>query len=729
MVPMGTFGLLKALGRLTGDYSDYHRRVRAEYLSLEVATVFVGLVQAHFFPFSPLIFIVAGSIFYASMDVVPVITERPSEQVRRWAFIVIGIEMVLLSFVLKDMGFWLLQFGVLSVWMGWAFLFPKAPSAQCVVFILNLLMSCASTSFFPNLLAFIGLLSFLGRLGFEISEDNQWFTALRALVGIVMMGFGTSEHGTVLHTFVGVLILLHCNLSSGKWLLKTNELWLIVQLLFNLSLMISAPLFSQSLPLFLFDVPLDFLVRLVAFVGMVQSIVSSSLLEYLDQASSRRSVLRAVEQTTDLLIRRSFTSYTKPVLRLVRASALLWCACYFEAYWLVYVAFVDLNLLAITYLLDETGKPKHRSRIIGWVFTVLLCLIHVLFVGVFGSFYLHLVLTIELFVFIVENIIRLFNDHPSDLFFSCVAIFPVAIFAGSRLLIGVMGIGVFAWLAWLAWEKFKNSLLFPFVLTLYGLGLMGLGILYQSYEDEVLAYSAELIPFELPLEISTLATVTMATPSMRFSPVVLFLEYAHTLGWSWHLGLLVSFLVPCLLVWVWYRFLHVPLNLDFPPSMRVTRCKMDLDPPGAHGVMIEFEGVKPEDLVVEQLWLHFSGDSFWSPVQARLGGFAASLFRTSLHPVALSPNYTDLSGGLRERGNTEVRARLSIGTQEFGGYHVSHATINRTLTTLSTPKEKPFKIHVLYKDQQGNRGVLFDPIEVRFCDLLRGRHVDLMKPK
>jgi len=56
------------------------------------------------------------------------------------------------------------------------------------------------------------------------------------------------------------------------------------------------------------------------------------------------------------------------------------------------------------------------------------------------------------------------------------------------------GIGVAGYLGYLAWNVFKDSLVFPFVLTLIGFAIIGLGILWQRNERTITQRLHTLLP-------------------------------------------------------------------------------------------------------------------------------------------------------------------------------------------------------------------------------------------
>jgi hypothetical protein len=56
---------------------------------------------------------------------------------------------------------------------------------------------------------------------------------------------------------------------------------------------------------------------------------------------------------------------------------------------------------------------------------------------------------------------------------------------GRRVFAIFGGMGVAGYLGYLAWDLFQDSLIFPFVLSLIGLGIIWLGLLWQRHEAKI----------------------------------------------------------------------------------------------------------------------------------------------------------------------------------------------------------------------------------------------------
>lgn len=74
----------------------------------------------------------------------------------------------------------------------------------------------------------------------------------------------------------------------------------------------------------------------------------------------------------------------------------------------------------------------------------------------------------------------------------------IMIVVGAMLLRRVFAVfgslGVAGYLGYLAYDVFKDSMLFPFVLTIIGLGVIYLGILWQRHEEFIRGKLRQLLP-------------------------------------------------------------------------------------------------------------------------------------------------------------------------------------------------------------------------------------------
>lgn len=76
----------------------------------------------------------------------------------------------------------------------------------------------------------------------------------------------------------------------------------------------------------------------------------------------------------------------------------------------------------------------------------------------------------------------------------CVALMFVSVLLQRRALIVYGSLGVVGYLCWLAWDVFKDSLIFPFLLTVVGLAVIWAGIQYHKHQEKLDRMVVENLP-------------------------------------------------------------------------------------------------------------------------------------------------------------------------------------------------------------------------------------------
>ena len=93
------------------------------------------------------------------------------------------------------------------------------------------------------------------------------------------------------------------------------------------------------------------------------------------------------------------------------------------------------------------------------------------------------------------------DSEPGKLLYLCINLLMIAVGAMlSRRVFAVFGgLGTAGYLAHLAYDVFKDSMMFPFVLTAIGLGVIYLGVVWQRREAAISTRLRALLPLPLPL--------------------------------------------------------------------------------------------------------------------------------------------------------------------------------------------------------------------------------------
>jgi hypothetical protein len=78
-----------------------------------------------------------------------------------------------------------------------------------------------------------------------------------------------------------------------------------------------------------------------------------------------------------------------------------------------------------------------------------------------------------------------------------VAFVLLGVFLRSRVLTGVAGLGITAWLIWLSDRVFHDSMVFPLVLVSIGIGVVVLGVVVKKKQKQIDAWVDSAVPSSL----------------------------------------------------------------------------------------------------------------------------------------------------------------------------------------------------------------------------------------
>ena len=85
-----------------------------------------------------------------------------------------------------------------------------------------------------------------------------------------------------------------------------------------------------------------------------------------------------------------------------------------------------------------------------------------------------------------------------------VAMIFVGVVLSRRVFAVFGGLGVAGYLGYLSWEVFKHSMMFPFALTLIGIGVIWIGVLWQKHESAIAASLRAQLPGRLRVLIENI---------------------------------------------------------------------------------------------------------------------------------------------------------------------------------------------------------------------------------
>jgi len=295
----------------------------------------------------------------------------------------------------------------------------------------------------------------------------------------------------------------------------------------------------------------------------------------------------------------------------------------------------------------------------------------------------------------------------------------------SQFLLVLGGLGVFFYLSFLAYRVFRNSLLFPFALTVLGISIIALGVFYQKNQEGIRTIIFSLLP-DVMLKLRNYAANVqdqgstnqiMKSLEFLFWPANLF-NYVKTLPiYVLPLALL------CIIVLIIIMKIFNP-KVNRVPICQLSKCEVvwptDTD---GHGMIFNVAGRKPRELCIKQARLVLVSDSLWRALEWKFGASAISAFKIVFYPAKLIPTMMP-KNALSSTKSEKFDTQISIGTGilangKTSNQRVGHPTLQTTLQGLRNNCSERFDIDIQYSERLGTKkGVLFT-ITVSLDELLR----------
>ena len=199
VTPLFVFSLLKVFDFWPDywDYNDYYMWVKGKWIILEISAILVAipiLIKTKF-PFH--VFLIAGSLWFFSMDIVPIIYETAYITWTERAIIsqIFGLLMIGFGYFAdikfkKDYSFWMYLFGLITLSSGLSIFYNDDIFKFVLLGAANILLILFSLFINRNVfLVFgaIGLTEFLSRLSWKYFEDSVYFPFALTVIGILLI--------------------------------------------------------------------------------------------------------------------------------------------------------------------------------------------------------------------------------------------------------------------------------------------------------------------------------------------------------------------------------------------------------------------------------------------------------------------------------------------------------------------------------------------------------------
>ncbi|MBF0547274.1 MAG: DUF2157 domain-containing protein [Candidatus Riflebacteria bacterium] len=203
MTPLIVYGVQKALGMWNGagpsSFQSYHVLINANWLIMEFATLIVAgfVLKKIRFPF--IMFTVAFTLWYMSMDIAPFLMQNDlSWEAKQNISVAFGFLMLIVGAIIdrrtkEDFAFWVYLFGTLAFWFGLTTMSSNGEFGKFLYFLINLAMMFFALLLDRRVLMVFGSMGTMGYIGYlshRIFGDSILFPFVLSGIGICFIVSG-----------------------------------------------------------------------------------------------------------------------------------------------------------------------------------------------------------------------------------------------------------------------------------------------------------------------------------------------------------------------------------------------------------------------------------------------------------------------------------------------------------------------------------------------------------
>jgi hypothetical protein len=212
MVPMAVFGIQAQFDlwpiplQDPLSYGDFFEWLNASWVYMDVATIVAGAIALRYFPFPFIAAIMAGALWFLSMDLTPWIAYALQGDtgftwsLREKVSMYFGLAVILAAWALDlkrwqagDFAFWLHLAGVLCFWGGLTAQDSDNELLKLVYCLINVGLVVLAVFLGRRIYAVFGALGisfYLGYLAYEVFEDSLLFPLVLSAIGLAVIGLG-----------------------------------------------------------------------------------------------------------------------------------------------------------------------------------------------------------------------------------------------------------------------------------------------------------------------------------------------------------------------------------------------------------------------------------------------------------------------------------------------------------------------------------------------------------
>jgi hypothetical protein len=212
MVPMAVYGIQAQFDlwpipfQDPMSYGDFYEWLNASWVYMDIATIVAGAIALRFYPFPFIAAIMAGALWFLSMDLTPWVAMALQGNteftwgLREKVSMYFGLGVILVAWMLDlkrwkagDFAFWLHFAGVICFWGGLTSQDSDNELLKLVYCLINVGMVALAVFLGRRIYAVFGALGisfYLGYLAYEVFEDSLLFPLFLSAIGLAVIGLG-----------------------------------------------------------------------------------------------------------------------------------------------------------------------------------------------------------------------------------------------------------------------------------------------------------------------------------------------------------------------------------------------------------------------------------------------------------------------------------------------------------------------------------------------------------
>ncbi|MDA3901118.1 MAG: DUF2157 domain-containing protein [Spirochaetes bacterium] len=202
ITPLLAFGIMKTFDfwPVNTNYGDYYIWIKGKWVVLEISTFIVGIIILRLTRFPFHMFLIAFTLWFFSMDIVPILMQTDAFTWTDRALVskIFGVLMLFAAYIFdikyeKDYSFWLYLFGLITLTSGLSVFYNDETLMLLAFGMIHILMIGVSIVLERNVfLVFgtIGVMEFLSRLSYKYFKDSPMFPFTLTLIGVGLIVLG-----------------------------------------------------------------------------------------------------------------------------------------------------------------------------------------------------------------------------------------------------------------------------------------------------------------------------------------------------------------------------------------------------------------------------------------------------------------------------------------------------------------------------------------------------------